>query len=73
MPWNYRTLIKRSGGQSEGPFLHLIHEDVEASLCGIPSASLTGGGMFDEQVCPHCIERLPNHAVPASAGRAQQS
>ena len=56
---NYRALIKRSGGPGGGSPLHLIRDDAEASLCGIPRASLSGGGIFDEVVCPECIEWLP--------------
>jgi len=56
---NYRALIKRTGGPSGGSLLHLIREDSETSLCGIPRAQLVGGGMFDELVCLECIDWLP--------------
>ena len=55
----YRALVKRSAGPSGGTLLHLIPEDSEASLCGIPRAQLASGGVFDELVCPDCIEWLP--------------
>jgi hypothetical protein len=56
---NYRALIKRAGGPSGGTLLHLIREDSETSLCGIPRAQLSGSGIFDELVCPECIDWLP--------------
>ena len=56
---NYRALIKRSTSSSGGTLLHLIREDSETTLCGIPRADLSGGGIFDEMVCPDCIEWVP--------------
>jgi hypothetical protein len=56
---SYRALIKRGAGPSGGTLLHLIRDDAEASLCGIPRTVLTSGGVFDELVCPDCIEWLP--------------
>lgn len=52
----YRALVKRTGGPSGGTLLHLIREDAEASLCGIPRSSLTTAGGFDELVCDDCLE-----------------
>ena len=57
---NYRALIKRGPGSPGGAaLLHLIREDAEASLCGIPRSSLSSGGVFNELVCSECIEYLP--------------
>lgn len=56
---NYRALIKRSTSPSGGTWLHLIREDAETSLCGIPRAQLSSAGGFDELLCPECIEWLP--------------
>ena len=56
---DYRALVKRSGGPSGASLLHLIREDAEASLCGIPRYHLSSGGMFDELVCRDCIDWLP--------------
>jgi hypothetical protein len=55
---SYRALIQHSMSPSGGTLLHLIREDAEASLCGIPRAQLSAGG-FDQLVCPECIEWLP--------------
>jgi hypothetical protein len=55
----YRALIKRSMSPSGGTLLHLIREDSETSLCGIPRAQLGSAGGFDELVCPDCIEWIP--------------
>lgn len=59
MDRNYRALIKRSTSPSGGTLLHLIREDSETSLCGIPRAQLRSAGGFDELVCPDCIDWLP--------------
>jgi hypothetical protein len=56
VPGAYRALINRVGGPGGGSPLHLIREDAEASLCGIPRSSLTGGGEFDQVVCTACLE-----------------
>ena len=56
---NYRALAKRAAGPSGGGLLHLIREDSETTLCGIPRAALNSGGVFDELACPDCIEWLP--------------
>ncbi len=53
---SYRALIKRSGGPSGGSLIHLIRDDAEASLCGIPRPSLGTAGGFDELVCADCLE-----------------
>jgi hypothetical protein len=54
----YRALIKRGSTGEHGAFLHLIGEDAEASLCGIPRSSLTSGDVFDELVCSDCVDWL---------------
>jgi len=54
----YRALIKYSGGPSGGSILHLIRDDAEASLCGIPRATLGQAGSLDQVVCSECIEWL---------------
>ena len=69
---SYRALIKRTGGPSGGSLLHLIREDAEASLCGIPRSSLTEGGMFDDLVCSECIEWLPKRVKASAAFRAAE-
>lgn len=38
--------------------MHLIRDEDEASLCGIPRSSLGQGGMFDNEVCAECIDWL---------------
>ena len=55
----YRGLIKRSNGQARGTVLHLIRDDAETSLCGIPRAQLSAAGSYDELVCEDCIDWLP--------------
>jgi hypothetical protein len=53
----YLALVKRSGGPSGGSNLHLIREDAEASLCGIPRSLLTGAA-----------SSIRSSARPASSG-----
>jgi hypothetical protein len=54
-PHIYRALIERTGGPSRGLLLHLIRDDAEASLCGIPRSSLTTGGQFNDVICADCL------------------
>jgi hypothetical protein len=64
----YRALTEIGGGN----VLHLVREDAEASLCGVPSSVLDGGGVSDPLVCPTCIEWLPKRmAVSARYRRAE--
>ena len=37
--------------------VHLVREDAEASLCGIPRSAL-GTALVDECVCSKCVEWL---------------
>jgi len=64
----YRALAKIGGGG----VLHLVREDAEASLCGVPRAMLDSGRISDPVVCPDCIEWLPKRiAVTGRFRRAQ--
>jgi len=56
---NYRALVGRTGISSNGSALHLIRDDAEASLCGVPRRALGPGARFNEIVCPECLEWLP--------------
>jgi hypothetical protein len=56
---DYRALVRREGGPSGGSLVHLIRDGSEAALCGTPRPALVPGGVFDEVVCPDCIEWLP--------------
>jgi len=52
--------------------LHLVREDAEASLCGVPRAMLDSGGLADPVVCPDCVEWLPKRmAVTGKFRRAE--
>ena len=64
MAAGYRALIKRGPGSPAGAsLLHLIREDAETSLCGLPRSMLSSGGVFNEVVCPECIEYLPKRVA----------
>jgi len=54
--------------------LHLIRDDAEASLCGIPRATLTTDGIFNEPVCEDCLEWLPKRvALSANYPKAKKT
>jgi hypothetical protein len=59
---NYRVL-------SSDSLLHLIREDAEASLCGLPRPSLASDGVFDQLVCPDCIEWLTKRRAASAKMR----
>ena len=63
----YRALAEIGGGN----VLHLVREDAEASLCGVPSPVLDGGRLSDPLVCPTCIEWLPKRM--AATGRHRRA
>lgn len=54
-PRDYRALVKRAGGPVGSVPLHLIRDDAEASLCGIPRISLSVAGGLDDLVCADCL------------------
>ena len=58
----YRAMIKPTDGTTGGAALHLIRDDSESSLCGIPRVSLDRAGPLDQVVCNSCIEWLPKRA-----------
>ena len=59
----YRALVSRTDNNSTGgALLHLIRDDNESSLCGIPRSSLDRAGSFDQVVCATCIDWLPKRA-----------
>jgi hypothetical protein len=60
---NYRVL-------SSDSLLHLIREDAEASLCGIPRPALSDAGVSDQLVCPDCIEWLTKRRAASAEMRA---
>ena len=58
----YRALVSRTDNTEGGALLHLIRDDNESSLCGIPRSSLDRAGALDQVVCGSCIEWLPKRA-----------
>ncbi len=62
----YRALVSRTENATGGALLHLIRDDNESSLCGIPRSSLDRAGALDQVVCGTCIDWLPKR-VQASA------
>ena len=54
MPTTYLALI---GDRAGRPEVHLVAENAEASLCGLPRAGLSSGGFIDAAtVCRDCME-----------------
>lgn len=74
MPTNYRALtIRTASPSSGGGFLHLIRDDNEASLCGLPRSTLGPGSVLDQLVCPNCIEWLPKRMDSSESPSARQT
>jgi hypothetical protein len=53
---DYRALVETNAGKARAQRLHLVREDAEASLCGIPRATLGHGA--SDLLCAACIEWL---------------
>ncbi len=63
-----RAMVMRSGGPSGGAAqIHLVTDGSEASLCGLPRASLGPVGTMDELMCEPCLAAL------SAANRARPS
>jgi len=54
---DYRVFSLRITALKADSLVHLVREDAEASLCGIPRSAL-GAALVDERVCPECVEWL---------------
>jgi hypothetical protein len=60
----YRALEgTMSGRPDRTPELHLIREDSETSLCGIPRAQLSSAGGHELLVCADCLDWLPKRVA----------
>ena len=54
MPTIYLAYL---GEGERGLLVHLVREDAEASLCGLPRSSLSPSGTLDKaQVCRNCVD-----------------
>ena len=62
---DYRVLGPRSKAATGGKFLHLVREDAESSLCGIPRTVLDAPH-FDAFMCVECIEWLLKRRMVSS-------
>jgi len=55
MPTRYLAFLADEDHQ-----VHLVREEAEASLCGLPRAALSStGGLDDTTVCRSCIDWIP--------------
>ncbi len=54
---DYRVLSPRARTATGGKLLHLVREDAESSLCGIPRSVLMEPEL-DALVCSDCVEWL---------------
>jgi len=55
MPTRYLAYLADEDHQ-----VHLVREDAEASLCGLPRAAMSSTGDLDETtVCRKCIDWIP--------------
>src|SRR5260370_16314405 len=59
---DYRAFSVRALEPSGLSVLHLVREDSETSLCGIPRSALGPGATSGELVCPGCVDWLPKRA-----------
>lgn len=64
---DYRALYLRSGRPDRGAAVHLVREDAETALCGIPRAALGPGEGFSDLVCPTCLDWLPRRIAFSAA------
>jgi hypothetical protein len=54
---DYRVLTTRARAARGADLLHLVREDAESSLCGIPRPVL-GEPQLDALLCSDCVEWL---------------
>jgi hypothetical protein len=65
---DYRALVLRTAEESLAERAHLVREDSEAALCGIPRAAL-GPGEGGELVCADCVDWLAKRKTASLAMR----
>jgi len=71
---DYRVFSDRATRARSGSALHLVREDAEASLCGIPRAALGAGEAADDLVCVDCIDwLLKRRAVSGQSPRPDRA
>ena len=58
MSSTYRVMIVREIGRGRDPRLHIVRDDLVASLCGLPRATLGPPIRHLEIVCPDCVQWL---------------
>ena len=63
---DYKVFSLRMKAMEADSLVHLVREDAEASLCGIPRAAL-GVALVDERVCPECVEWLARRRMVSGA------
>lgn len=66
---DYRALSVRTV-KAHSKVLHLIREDSEATLCGMPRGALGPCESFDQFVCDDCIEWLAKRKAVSATFRA---
>ncbi|HEY0830020.1 MAG TPA: hypothetical protein VGE99_02680, partial [Candidatus Dormibacteraeota bacterium] len=54
---DYRVLSSAGAVAERDSVLHLVREDAEASLCGIPRSALDDP-VLDQLVCSDCVDWL---------------
>lgn len=66
---DYRALAIRTANVDDG-YLHLIREDAESTLCGIPRGALSPADESYQLVCMDCIEWLTKRKAASAKFRA---
>jgi hypothetical protein len=70
---DYRAFSVRLTPLKADSLVHLVREDAEASLCGIPRSAL-GPALVDEYVCSECVEWLARRrAVSGQHARVEKT
>jgi len=63
---DYRVLVARTAEEALADRAHLVREDSEAALCGIPRSAL-GPGDGGELVCSDCVDWLARRKTASLA------
>jgi len=65
---DYRALTVMGIRRWQGELLlHLVREDAESALCGIPRGALGQAHGHADTLCPMCVDWLPRRAAFSAA------
>jgi hypothetical protein len=64
---DYHALAMTSGVLGVDPVLHLVRDDSESALCGIPRSALEPADGAHDLVCSTCLDWLPRRVAFSAA------